>query len=109
MISSILSAIEAEENGRFHSVCPHDCPSQCPLEVARVDAHTIKRIYGASRSDYHAGIICAKVARYNERVHHPDRLGTPLRRIGAKGDRTTFEPISWDDAINAIKTKYPKP
>jgi anaerobic selenocysteine-containing dehydrogenase len=102
MISSILSAIEAEENGRFHSVCPHDCPSQCPLEVARVDAHTIKRIYGASRSDYHAGIICAKVARYNERVHHPDRLCTPLRRIGAKGDRTAFEPISWDDAMDEV-------
>lgn len=102
MTSSILSDSQSEANGRFHSVCPHDCPCQCPLEVERIDAHTIKRIYGASRSDYHAGIVCAKVARYNERVHHPDRLSTPLRRVGAKGDRTSFEPISWDDALDEV-------
>ncbi len=87
---------------RLHSVCPHDCPSQCPLEVERIDERTIKRIYGATRSDYHAGVVCAKVARYDERVHHPNRLKTPMRRVGAKGDRNAFEPISWDDAMDAV-------
>ena len=87
---------------RLHSVCPHDCPSQCPVEVERIDDHTIKRVYGATRSDYHSGVICAKVARYNERVHHPDRLKTPLRRVGDKGDKSAFEPISWDDALDAV-------
>jgi hypothetical protein len=24
-----------------HSICPHDCPSTCALEVELVDAHTI--------------------------------------------------------------------
>ena len=86
---------------RLHSVCPHDCPSQCPIEVERIDDYTIKRVYGATRSDYHAGVVCAKVARYNERVHHPDRLTTPLRRMGARGDRASFKPISWDDAMDA--------
>ena len=76
----------AEKLPRFHSTCPHDCPSTCALEVERIDDHTIGRVYGAKGNDYTAGVICAKVARYAERVHHPDRLRRPLRRTGAKGD-----------------------
>ena len=34
---------------------------------------------------YTAGVICAKVARYAERIHHPDRLTQPLRPQGAEG------------------------
>jgi anaerobic selenocysteine-containing dehydrogenase len=62
------------------SACPHDCPSTCALEVEVLDAHTIGRVRGAQDNDYTAGIICAKVARYAERAHHPDRLTTPLLR-----------------------------
>ena len=64
------------------SVCPHDCTSTCALDVEIVDARTIGRVRGAQRNDYTAGVICEKVARYSERVHHPDRLQHPLRRVG---------------------------
>ena len=65
----------------INSVCPHDCPSTCALEVERLDGVSIGRIRGADDNPYTAGVICAKVARYSERIHHPDRLRTPLRRI----------------------------
>ncbi len=63
------------------SACPHDCPSTCALEVERLDDHTIGKVRGAADNDYTLGVICDKVARYRERVHHPDRLSRPL--VGA--------------------------
>jgi anaerobic selenocysteine-containing dehydrogenase len=56
------------------SVCPHDCTSTCALDVERLGPGRIGRIRGSLRNDYTAGVICEMVARYAERVHHPDRL-----------------------------------
>ena len=61
------------------SVCPHDCTSTCALEVERLDDRTIGRVRGSQRNTYTAGVICEKVARYGQRIHHPDRLLQPLR------------------------------
>jgi len=83
------------------SVCPHDCPSTCALEVERLDEHTIGKVRGAKGNDYTDGVICAKVSNYRERIHHPDRLTTPLKRVGAKGDGK-FAPVSWDEALDEI-------
>jgi len=87
------------------SVCPHDCPSACALEVEIFGDGTIGRLRGAADNAYTAGVICAKVARYAERVHHPDRLTQPLRRIGAKGSGE-FAPISFDDALDLVAEKF---
>jgi anaerobic selenocysteine-containing dehydrogenase len=88
------------------SVCPHDCPSACALEVERIGAR-IGRIRGADGQSYTDGVICAKVARYAERQHHPARLATPLRRIGDKGSgRDAFVPITWDDALDEVAERF---
>jgi anaerobic selenocysteine-containing dehydrogenase len=87
------------------SACPHDCPSTCALEVEVFDGQTIGRVRGAKDNAYTAGVICAKVARYAERVHHPDRLKAPLRRVGGKGSGK-FAPISWDDALDLVAEKF---
>lgn len=87
------------------STCPHDCPSACALDVEVVDGKRIGRIHGAKDQSYTAGIICAKVARYAERIHHPDRLLYPLRRTGPKGSGR-FTRISWDEAIKTIVDRF---
>jgi anaerobic selenocysteine-containing dehydrogenase len=90
-----------------HSVCPHDCPSACALDVEVLDSHTIGRVRGAEEQTYTAGVICAKVARYAERIHHPDRLLQPLRRTGAKGSGE-FAPIDWEDALDEVAEAFVK-
>jgi anaerobic selenocysteine-containing dehydrogenase len=87
------------------SACPHDCPSTCALEVEVIDSRTIGRIRGAADNLYTAGVICEKVARYAERVHHPDRLLHPMRRVGPKGSGQ-FAPISWDDALDIVAERF---
>jgi len=83
------------------SACPHDCPSTCALEVERLDERRIGKVRGAAANSYTAGVICAKVARYAERVHHPGRLTRPLKRVGDKGvGRAAFAEISWDEALD---------
>ncbi|NND90834.1 MAG: molybdopterin-dependent oxidoreductase [Granulosicoccus sp.] len=97
---------------RQRSVCPHDCPSTCALDVEVLDEHRIGRVYGARDHSYTQGVICAKVSRYAERVHHPDRLMRPLRRkAGGKPGAGTaadslFEPISWEDALDTICQRF---
>ncbi|CAN5528554.1 molybdopterin oxidoreductase family protein [soil metagenome] len=80
------------------SVCPHDCPSACALEVELLDEHTIGRVRGAKENSYTLGVICEKVGRYAERIHHPDRVLHPLKRKGTKGSGE-WQRLSWDDAM----------
>ena len=89
------------------SACPHDCPSTCALEVELRDGGTIGRIRVSAANSYTAGVICAKVARYAERIHHPDRLLKPRQRIGAKGEGRWRE-IGWDDALDVIAEEFQK-
>ncbi|MBX5472679.1 MAG: molybdopterin oxidoreductase family protein [Acetobacteraceae bacterium] len=87
------------------SVCPHDCPSTCALEVEVLDGRRIGAIRGAEANTYTAGVICAKVARYAERIHHPDRLLCPLLRTGPKGSGQ-FRPITWDEALDRVAERF---
>ncbi len=95
---------------RRPSVCPHDCPSSCSLDVEVIDGvgglgARIGRVRGARGQSYTDGVICAKVARYAERIHHPDRLTRPLRRVGPKGEGR-FAPISWDEALDEAAERF---
>ena len=84
-----------------HSACPHDCPSTCALDVEIGADGRIGRVHGAKDNSYTDGVICAKVARYAERIHHPDRLLKPLVRAGAKGDGQWKE-ASWEAALDLV-------
>jgi len=85
-------------------VCAHDCPDMCSL-LAEVEGGRVVRIKGDPEQKFTAGFACAKVNRDTELVHSPERLQTPLRRTGAKGEGK-FAPISWDEALDEIARRW---
>ena len=92
-------------SGKGFSTCPHDCPSTCALEVELLEDGDVGRIHGARDNTYTSGVVCAKVARYAERVHHPDRILQPLLRTGPKGTHQ-FKEIGWDDALDLVAERF---
>ena len=86
---------------RSRSVCPHDCPSTCALDIEVLNESTIGRVYGNKDNSYTQGVICAKVSRYAERIHHPDRLLHPMARKNGG-----FKRISWEEALDTIAMRF---
>ena len=70
-------------------VCGHDCPDMCSSCWSEIEGGRIKRVRGDPDQPFTAGFACAKVNRDAELVHSPERLKTPLRRVGAKGESNT--------------------
>src|SRR5438874_1385961 len=85
-------------------VCAHDCPDVCSL-LAEVEDGRVLRIKGDPDQPFTAGFACAKVNRDAELVHSPERLQTPLRRVGTKGEGK-FAPIGWDAALEEITARW---
>src|ERR1051325_5518915 len=93
-----------------HAACPHDCPDACGVLITVDDGRAVK-IQGDPAHPVTRGFLCAKVAKYLDRVYSPDRLLYPMRRIAPKGPGSpaalggAFERISWDEAVSTISAK----
>src|SRR5262245_62701705 len=85
--------------------CPHDCPDTCATLTEVRDGRAVKFV-GDPDHPITQGWLCAKVRPYLDFVYHPDRLMTPLRRIGPKGSPDGREPISWDDATDETTGRW---
>ncbi len=109
-----------------HAACPHDCPDACGVLITIQDGRAT-RIQGDPAHPVTRGFLCAKVAKYLDRVYSPDRVLYPMRRIGPKGPAAvgakersfappgqpraavptrTFERISWDEALDEITHRF---
>ena len=86
------------------SVCSHNCPDTCGIRVGVEDGRIVS-LEGDPDHPVTRGFLCGKVNRYAERVYSPERVRTPLRRVGAKGEGR-FAPISWDEALDEIAHRF---
>jgi len=96
-----------------HAACPHDCPDACGVLITVQDGRATK-IQGDPKHPVTRGFLCAKVAKYLDRVYSPDRVLYPMRRVAEKGvtaagegtRSTRFERITWDQAFHEVATRF---
>jgi anaerobic selenocysteine-containing dehydrogenase len=72
------------------------CEACCGLEVDVADGRVVD-IRPDPQHVVSKGYACIKGVRYRELHDSPDRLRTPLKRVG-----TRFEPIGWEQALREI-------
>jgi len=83
--------------------CPHDCPDTCAL-LTTVENGRAVRVQGNPAHPMTDGVLCAKVSKYTERTYHPERILTPLKRVGPKGSGQ-FVTVGWDEALDDIAAR----
>ncbi|WP_454199223.1 molybdopterin oxidoreductase family protein [Nocardia sp. Marseille-Q1738] len=72
------------------------CEAHCGILVT-VEGDRVTRIEGNPEDVLSNGYICPKATAMGGVHHDPDRLRTPVRRVGS-----SFEPIGWDEAFREI-------
>ena len=89
-----------------HAACPHDCPDACAVLIT-VENGRATKIQGDPEHPITRGFLCAKVAKYLDRVYSPDRILYPLRRTAPKGTHGDgiFRRITWEEAYDEIVTR----
>src|SRR5271154_1976820 len=103
-----------------HAACPHDCPDACGVLITVEDGRATK-VQGDPAHPVTRGFLCAKVAKYLDRVYSPDRVLYPMRRVLPKGPAAdaagagksahatqAWQRISWDEALDEISARFRK-
>ncbi|MGI2170200.1 DMSO/selenate family reductase complex A subunit [Shewanella sp. MF05960] len=89
------------------SSCLVNCGSNCPIKVfsrdgmiTRVETdHEVEDIYGL-----HQVRACARGRSLRQRTYAFDRLKTPMKRVGKRGEGK-FVPITWEEATTTVANK----
>ena len=72
--------------------------------LVRVMQGRAKKIEGNPDYPMSRGKHSAQAEATLQELYHPDRIATPLRRVGERGSGE-FESISWDEALNELTGK----
>lgn len=71
---------------------------QCGMDCYVKDGEIIK-VEGTKGFPSNDGSLCTKGFATRQYIYREDRIRTPMRRVGPKGDIRSFVPISWEEAI----------
>jgi anaerobic selenocysteine-containing dehydrogenase len=88
------------------TACTLDCPDACTLDVTVTDG-VITDIDAAVGDDVNpitSGFICRKVQMSTKRIYSPERIATPLIRVGKKGEGE-FRSATWDEALDLVASR----
>ncbi len=84
------------------SICFNCCPTKYHMKDGKVI-----RVTGNEEDPQWRGKVCPKSQFLLQLHNSPDRLTTPLKRVGKRG-KGRFEPVSWDEALDDIAARLSK-
>jgi menaquinone reductase, molybdopterin-binding-like subunit len=79
------------------------CDAGCGI-VVRTRDHKANKIEGNPQHPVNRGALCAKGQAGLQVLYNPDRIKSPLKRVGERGSGQ-FEEITWDEAIKTLADK----
>ncbi|MDP6682881.1 MAG: molybdopterin-dependent oxidoreductase [Desulfobacterales bacterium] len=82
------------------------CHGGCGVFMHVKDGKLMK-MEGNPDHPYNNGRLCPRALAIKEFIYHPDRLRSPLKRIGKRGE-DKWQKISWEDAYDLIENKMNK-
>ena len=82
------------------------CDAGCGIKVRVVEGRAVK-IEGNPEHPVNRGGLCSRGQAALQALYHPQRVHSPLRRLGDRGEGS-WKLISWDEAIGEIVTKLGK-
>ena len=82
---------------------PPNCGGRCSFQCTVRDGKLVK-IEANEWPDKRHSLICLRGLCEIERVYSPDRIKTPLKRVGKRGEGK-FVSISWDEALTTVAEK----
>ena len=78
----------------------HLCEAICGLEI-RTRGEEILGIKGDKEDPFSRGHVCPKAVALIDIQNDPDRLRTPMRRVGSD-----WKPMAWDEAIGLVASRF---
>lgn len=87
------------ETHQKRTACNRDCPDACGI-VATIEGDRVVHLAGDPNHPVTQGFLCHRTSRFLERQYSPDRLISPMRRVG-----DSYEPICWEAALTLTAEK----
>ena len=91
--------IDADGNGFIHSMCEM-CVWRCGL-IAKVKDGRVVKLDGNPEHPHSRGNLCPRGQSGLMNTYDPDRVLTPLIRVGKRGEGI-FRQASWDEALDIV-------
>ena len=71
--------------------------------IATIEDGQVVRVQGDPDHPITRGFLCGRFQHYEELIHHPDRLRSPMLR---ETKSEPFREVSWDEALDAVAGRF---
>ncbi len=79
------------------------CHGGCGVKLFVKDGKVVK-VEGDENHPWNQGKSCPRLLALTQYMYHPDRVTTPLKRVGERGEGK-WQKISWDEAYDIVEKR----